>query len=70
MMVDVGDTFMDLAQEYRVVHKNEEKNRISITPIGDFVRIPLLKERITINSQYYKVTYIHLGKGRITLELI
>lgn len=69
-MIEVGDTFMDLAQEYKIVFKNEEKNRISIIPIGDFIRIPYLQEKIIIDNEYYKVTYIHQSTKRITLDLM
>jgi hypothetical protein len=69
-MIEVGLTFMDLSQEYRVVFKNDEKNRISIEPIGDFIRMPQLNEKIIIDNTYYIVTYIKEGQKRITLDLI
>lgn len=69
-LMETGFTFMDLSQEYKVIYKNDEKNRISIIPIGDFVRMPILKEKMVIDSDYYIVTYIHEGQKRITLEKI
>lgn len=61
---------MNVSQEYRVIYKNKEKNRISIIPIGDFVRLPQIKEIIKINNDVYKVSYINSGQKRITLDLV
>lgn len=69
-MVDIDYTFMDTRQEYKVIYKNVEKNRIYIIPIGDDIRLPEIGEIIKINNDIYKVSYIHHGKKRITLDLV
>lgn len=69
-MVDIDYTFMDTRQEYKVIYKNIGKNRISIIPIGDDSRLPEIGEIIKINNDIYKVSYIHAGKKRITLDLV
>ena len=68
-MAEINDTFMSAGQEYKIVFKNVNKDRISIIPIGDSIKMPVTKEQMIIGTEYYKVTYIRSDK-RITLELI
>jgi len=69
-MIEVGTTFMARGQEYRIVHKNEEKNRISIEPIGKITDILQLNEKLEIDNLFYKVMYIKEKQKRVALDLI
>ena len=69
-MIEEGTTFMTQGQEFRVVYKNEEKNRIAVQPIDKITWMPRINLLLLIENVYYKTIYIHSGKNRITLELV
>ena len=58
-MVEIGTTFMAVGQEYQVEFHNEGKNRMTVIPIGNEITYPPLNQKIIINDEYYRVTYIH-----------
>ena len=70
MLHDVGFTFMYDRYEYKVIHRNENKNRISIERLPGEIKQLSINEIIKIEGNIYRVSYINSGKERITLDLL
>lgn len=72
-MIEVGKAFMYLGQEYRVVYIDEKKGRVNIEPVDPEInktfKMPSIGQKIVVDNIYeFRVTYVHDGKKRISLE--
>jgi len=78
-MLEIGQTFMYSEKEYKIIFKNEKKDRLIIQPIvfgDDLIIYPKINEIIEISELdkferiRFKVSYINEGQKRITLKSI
>jgi len=69
-MSEIGLIFMYMGNEFKIIHKDDKKNRINIEAIGDNYYLPEINDKIEIEKIIFKVIYVHKGKKRISLELV
>jgi len=69
-MLEINRTFMYNGIEYKINYINEKKQRFGLEQIGEKRKVHETNQIIKIDDTTFKITYVHAGKNRISIEPI